>query len=147
MAHSGGAAKLQGCRILVIEDERIIREIVVRMLKSLGVGHVVEVATAEEGWSCLVGARREGFHLVLTDLTLPGASGATLIKALRELPSPGAKTLPIIVITGSTDVDTYRKIAASGVSGYLIKPISRDLLRGAIENALFGAARVAEAAV
>lgn len=141
-----GTARLQGCRVLVIEDERIIREIVVRMLKSLGVNHVVECATAEDAWDCLVGERREGFHAVITDLTLPGVSGATLIKKLRELPSPAAKTLPIIVLTGSTDLDTYKKIAPNRVSSYLVKPISRDLLRDSLEKAIFGATPVPKVA-
>lgn len=124
-------------RVLLIEDERITREIVVRLLRSIGIRDVVECPTAEEGWRRLVGGGDQPFHVVVTDLTLPGASGAVFLKKLRQLASPRAKTFPVIVLTASNDLETYKSVEASGVSSYLIKPVSADLLRSAIEKAVF----------
>jgi len=121
--------------ILVVEDERIIREIVVRMLNVLGVGEIVDVSSAESAWEHLLSGKKH-FHAVITDLSLPGASGGCLIKNLRSLPSPRAKTLPIIVLTGSSDLATYKRVEGNGISSYLIKPISVDLLRASLEKAM-----------
>lgn len=136
---------LRGVKILLIEDERVIRELVVRMLKSIGITSVTEASTAEAAWDYLAGEKRRPFHAVITDLTLPGVSGTTLIRKLRMLSSPRAKTMPVIVLTGSTDLATYKQVEASNVSSYLVKPISADILRSAIEKALRPPAAAAEA--
>jgi len=127
--------KLRGLKVLLIEDERVIRELVSRMLKSIGVKDITESSSAEDAWSYLVGERRQPFHIIITDLTLPGVSGGTMLKKLRELPSPRAKTMPVIVLTGSTDLATYKKVEGCGISSYLVKPISVDMLRAALEKA------------
>jgi len=136
-AKEAPSRKLDRVRVLLVEDERIIREIVVRLLKAIGVREVTEAATAEDGWRLLVGQDQQTFHVLITDLTLPGASGGTLVKKLRELPYPRAKTFPVIVLTGSNDLETYKLVEPWGISSYLIKPVSADLLRSAIEKAVF----------
>ncbi len=146
MSTTSAPIDLSDCKILLIEDERLIRDIVVRMLSSIGVSDVTEASSAEAGWNYLVGEKQRHFHLVITDLTLPGASGSTFIKRLRALPSAAAKALPIIVLTGSTDLATYNKVAGFGISSYLMKPVSRDILRAAIEKAMSPAAPSASAA-
>ena len=127
---------LRQLKVLLVEDERVIREILLRMLASIGVTDVTDVSSAESAWENLTGDKRKPFHVIITDLTLPGASGGVLIKMLREMPSPRAKTLPVIVLTGDNNPTTYKKLEASGISSYLIKPVSADLLRSAIERAL-----------
>lgn len=124
----------------------MIREIIVRMLNGIGITEVTEASSAEAGWSYLAGEKAKPFHVVITDLTLPGLSGGTLIKGIRELATPGAKLMPIIVLTGSTDLATYKKIAEYRISSYLIKPISKDMLRAAIEKAVLPAAATQAAA-
>ena len=106
------------------------------MLKSIGVTDVTEAPSAEMAWSYLVGTQRRGFHAVIADLGLPGISGIKLIKKLRAMPSPRAKELPIIVVTGTNDLTTFKKLEAQNISSYLIKPISAGLLQSAIEKAL-----------
>jgi hypothetical protein len=54
-AKEAPSRKLDRVRVLLIEDERIIREIVVRLLKAIGIREVTEAATAEDGWRLLVG--------------------------------------------------------------------------------------------
>jgi two-component system sensor histidine kinase/response regulator len=137
---------LRGVKILLIEDERVIRELVARMLKSIGITEITETSTAESAWDYLTGDKRRPFHAIITDLTLPGISGTTLIKKLRTLSSPRAKTLPVIVLTGSSDLATYKQVEASNVSSYLIKPISAAILKSAIEKALGVPAAGAEVA-
>lgn len=139
--NDAASRNLDRVRVLLIEDERVIREIVVRLLRTIGIREVTEAATAEDGWHLLVGQDQQSFHVLITDLTLPGASGGTLVKKLRELPSPRAKTFPVIVLTGSNDLETYKLVEPWGISSYLIKPVSAGLLRAAIEKAVFPESR------
>jgi CheY-like chemotaxis protein len=122
--------------VLLIEDERVVREILLRMLGNIGITKVTQASSAEGAWAFLAGDKAKAFHVVITDLNLPGVSGAVLIKELRSLPLPRAKTLPIIVLTGDRDTATYKQVATSGISSYLIKPISDDMLRTAIARAV-----------
>jgi len=136
MSYPTANADLRGYRVLLIEDERVVREIILRMLKAIGVTDVIEARSAEDAWVYLVGDKCQPFHVIMTDLTLPGVSGGAMIKMLRGLPSMRAKTMPIIVLTGSADLETYRKVESSRISSYLIKPISSDILRAALEKAV-----------
>ncbi len=127
---------LQKCNVLLVEDERLIREILCRQMKSIGITEVVEASSAESAWNLLTDSKSKGFNVVITDIKLPGISGAAFVKQLRSLRSPRAKKIPIIVLTGDSQLKTYRVLARYNISSYLIKPISADLLRRAIEYAL-----------
>ncbi|MCC6912571.1 MAG: response regulator [Rhodospirillaceae bacterium] len=127
---------LGAVRVLIVEDERVIRQLVGRMLASLGIKEVTEASSAEAAWQYLAGPKSKLFDIVITDLTLPGVSGIGLIENIRALPSVRAKTLPVVVLTGSGDPATYKKAEAAGISGYLVKPISVDLLRRTMYRAL-----------
>lgn len=135
---SESAKRLDDVRILLVEDERIVRDLVVKSLKSVGVKSVTEVATAEDAWERLVGSKQELFHVLIADLTLPGASGGTLLRKLRQLPTPRAKTFPVIVLTGNNDTGMYKSLEPLGISSYLLKPVSTELLRAAVERAVYG---------
>ncbi|MDX2143891.1 MAG: response regulator [Rhodospirillaceae bacterium] len=129
---------LKDCRILVIEDERIVREILLRFLNAIGVKEAIDYSTAESGWEALVGPKAKAFDLLLVDLNLPGVSGQTLIKKLRELPYPAAKALPIVVLTGENNPTTFKQLEPHNIAAYLIKPVSQDVLKAAMERALSG---------
>ncbi|MSO97755.1 MAG: response regulator [Rhodospirillaceae bacterium] len=128
---------LKDARILVIEDERIIREILIRFLTALGVKEVDDFSTAESGWEAVV-VKGKPYDVLVVDLVLPGASGATFIKKLRELPAPRAKTITIVVLTGDNSQATFKQLEPYNISAYLIKPVSQDVLKGALEKALSG---------
>lgn len=82
-------------RILVVEDDPLLREIVSSMLRLEG--HVVE--TASDGEAGLETARGGGFDLVLMDLVLPKMGGVEVIGILKQ-ESPD---LPVIAMSGSAN--------------------------------------------
>lgn len=127
---------LRGCKVLLIEDERVIRELIYRLLQSAGVRDIVDCASAEAAWEKLVGPAAQIFHAVITDINLPGASGITFLKNLRGLPGQRAKTLPVIILSGDSQLSTYKKFDRLNISSYLIKPVSADLLKCALEKAI-----------
>jgi DNA-binding response OmpR family regulator len=82
-------------RILVVDDEPALCELVARMLRAEGY-EVVKACDAEAGWE-LIDMAAESFDLVVTDSRMPGMSGIEFIRRLRG----HNPTLPIIHISGS----------------------------------------------
>jgi DNA-binding response OmpR family regulator len=82
-------------RILVVDDEPALCELVARMLRDEGY-EVVKACDGHAGWE-LIGIAAESFDLVVTDSRMPGMSGIEFIRRLRE----HNPTLPIIHISGS----------------------------------------------
>lgn len=108
--------------ILVIEDERVLGEMLTLILR--GDGHrVVYASTGEIG---LESALREPPDLLLLDLNLPGMNGFEVLRALRQNP----KTLHIPVIVLSARQDSRDKVAAFNLFAhdYLTKPFNSDEL-------------------
>jgi CheY-like chemotaxis protein len=82
-------------RILVIEDDQNVREVVIALLASFG----YDCQTAADGRSGLVRLGEDAWDLVLTDLAMPEVSGWELVDAIRQQ----APTVPIVVMTGLRD--------------------------------------------
>jgi CheY-like chemotaxis protein len=108
-------------RILLIDDNEIVRETVRRVLKASG--HSIE--TAADGTAGQVKFAGEAFDLVICDLHMPGEGGAATIRAIREKnPNVG-----IIAISGSGTPEALAKATGLGADMTLAKPFqNKDLL-------------------
>jgi len=115
-------------RILIVEDNQLVRRMLSRRLAAVGFG-VSSVESSTEAIAQLEGAPVD---LVLSDVNLPGGDGFELIDRMRER----AMETPVILISGATG-DT-RAALAHGAAGYFEKPFDFDALVGAIELALAG---------
>ena len=117
-------------KILVIEDEEILAEILVMGLGADG--HTV--ITADDGVAGLKAARSENPDLIVTDMSLPKMTGWELIEKLRA--EPAIATVPIIAMTGHATADDRSAAYAAGVSAYQIKPIDMARLKTKITELL-----------
>ncbi len=115
-----------GRRVLIVEDDETLRQIVARHLRSQGY-EVAEAPSAEAA----VDAMASAWHpdVVLLDLNLPGDNGWDL---LRGTALAGAGSPPVI-ITSATTVSPKR-LAEFGCAGYLPKPFPLDTLVATIER-------------
>ncbi|MEO0325984.1 MAG: response regulator [Myxococcota bacterium] len=120
--YSEVAPRYEGHAVLVIDDSKLQRRILERILGDLGFGQVQLAATGEEA---LDRAQASAFDVVLVDWNVPGIEGAALLRALREA-QPGAK---FIVVSAETDLGVMEEALASGADEYLMKPAAPDLLR------------------
>jgi DNA-binding response OmpR family regulator len=125
--------------ILVVEDDRAIRDLLVAFLKSGGFENVVAAGNAEEAFFYIFKDRGLHIQLALVDLVLPNASGLALIRRIRNAKSAHRRALPVVVLTGRTDTGTYKAAARRGIQGYLMKPISASLLVETVKKVLNGA--------
>jgi PAS domain S-box-containing protein len=115
-------------RILVIEDEETIRDVLVRTLAQ--VPH--EVTTAENGEKGIQLFQKERFDMVLTDLGMPGLSGWEVCKRIKEM-SPRT---PVGMITGwGTEVD-QEKVKETGLDFLISKPFDFQQLLKAVNEAI-----------
>jgi CheY-like chemotaxis protein len=110
-------------RILIVEDEPTVRDLLCTILNSSY--ECVAVRSAEE----LALLSESDFDAAVTDVNLPGMGGEEFLKAAVGL-RPG---LPVIVMTGA-DADEAKFIEA-GAAGYLLKPFRIEELAALLEQA------------
>lgn len=117
--------------ILVVDDEPLLVRINKRQLENKG--YSVSGCTESSDALELFTKDPDSFHLLLTDLTMPGMSGIELIKQIHHH-SPG---LPVIVMTGMIDKQIEDQLYELGVSAVVVKPVMEDELLIAVAN-VFG---------
>jgi len=115
-------------RILVVEDEPVIRELVRSMLHD----GPVEVETASTGADGLRLVREGGFQLVLLDVVLPGMDGLTVCRLLKADPSTAG--VPLYMLTAKTRRADLEAALAAGANGYIHKPFRGSELMELVER-------------
>ena len=113
--------------VLIVDDEQSIRETLSEFLEEEG--HAVVVAADVQAAMSAVG--ETPLDVVVTDIGLPGVTGVTLLKQLRQ----HAPQVQVIMITGEPTVDTATEAVRQGAFDYLPKPVSRDRLKAVVASA------------
>lgn len=110
--------------ILVVEDEPLSRDVIVRYLT--GAGYTVSVVS--DGAACLAWlALGQRCDLVLIDMAMPHITGPEAIRAIRQRFSPDS--LPIIVVSALADSDDVVRGLDAGANDYVTKPVNfRELV-------------------
>jgi len=116
-------------RILVIDDDRSLREVVRYILAESG-HEVLAAADGREGLALLA---REP-DLVITDMRMPGLDGMEVLRAVREAADDASP--PVIVLTAHGTVEQAVAAMKLGAFTYLLKPFARDELRLTVDQAL-----------
>lgn len=111
-------------RVLVVEDNPINRVILAEQLRTLG----CTVALSQDGVEALSLCREQAFDLVVTDINMPRMDGHALARQLREDGNP----VPVIGATANATAEERERCLASGMQGYLSKPIDIARLRKAL---------------
>ena len=109
---------LQGCRVLLVDDNEINLDVAGAMLCGLG----TVVTKAENGQQALDELRRKEFDVVLMDVHMPVLDGYEATKAIRE--QAKWRDLPLIALTASTMSGDREKAIAAGMNDFLKKPIN-----------------------
>lgn len=120
---SGGEVSASRTRILVIEDDDDILDLMGKTLTDAG----FDVVMAPGGREAVRAAREHSSDLVLTDLAMPWVGGPEVIRELRARPVPGR--VPVIAVTAHGVGPLWEDALAAGCDALLCKPFSRaDLL-------------------
>jgi DNA-binding NtrC family response regulator len=111
--------------ILLVEDDAFEAQTLSRYLGRAG-HSVTIVQTAEEALPCLA---RDIFDVAIVDLSLPGMSGLDFLKQTR-----GEGAVPVIVVTGDSDVATVVAAMRSGAQDYVVKPLTMKTLEHVLDR-------------
>ena len=107
-------------RILVAEDDHAIRTLITTKLKQEN----YTIYTAENGEEALSVMEKHKVDLLISDILLPVMDGYSLVKALRET----KHTLPILMITAKSQLESLEEAFTLGVDDYMVKPIRLEEL-------------------
>jgi DNA-binding response OmpR family regulator len=103
-------------RILIVEDEKKLLDILQRSLRSDG--YLVDgVGTAFDG---LEYVKTYHYDLIIIDLQLPDGTGTSLLKQIREL----GHSMPALILTARSDLDSKVENFQAGADDYVIKPVA-----------------------
>ena len=118
-----------GARILVVEDEPVIRDVLKRLFKP----HGYRLTILERGDDALGELEKGGdYDLLITDLSLPGASGMEILEKSKAV----APESPVIMITAYASVDSAVEAMRLGALDYIPKPFNNDQVLLVVKKAL-----------
>jgi phosphoserine phosphatase RsbU/P len=118
--------------ILVVDDDRASRRLLVRTLTAAG----YSCAEAESGEEALAFVRKQPPCLLLLDYDMPGLDGADVSKQIRVDPSPAIAQIPTIMLTGHGGEESEVLCLQAGADDFVTKPIHPEVLRARIETQL-----------
>ena len=104
--------------ILIVDDERVIREVLAERLGDLG--H--QCTTATSAFEALKEIDGGQFDLVLADIDMPGKDGLALLEEIKQ----GKPDTDVIMVTGIVDTDTAIRAIRLGASDYVTKPFNLE---------------------
>lgn len=117
-------------RILLVDDEIIVRNVVQKMLERGG----FEVLVAQSGWEALqlLDDHREDIACILLDLTMPNMDGAKTLQAIREK----NKRIPVILSSGYSEEEATSRLRKHQIAAFLQKPYKASTLVRLLQRVL-----------
>jgi signal transduction histidine kinase/AmiR/NasT family two-component response regulator len=126
-------------RVLVVDDHDINRRAIQLILQPLG----CDIATAADGMSALKICDAEAFDLIFMDVRMPELDGRETTRRIRAGGGPNARA-PVIAVTADTSPEDIAACTAAGMTYFVPKPITPQMLLGAINHVMTQAQDEAE---
>jgi EAL domain-containing protein (putative c-di-GMP-specific phosphodiesterase class I) len=118
----------QKARVLVVDDENEVRQVMVRMLTAAG----YDVCAANDGSEAIRLLDTEAVDLVVTDLAMPNADGMSVLRTVRERNAE----LPVVLVAGAPTTESAIRAVRYRATEYLTKPLDPDTFMDAVRRAL-----------
>lgn len=115
-------------KVLVVDDDPVVGKSFDRVLSGKGYA----VITARDGEEALNKLRNETYDLVFTDIKMPGMNGLEVAERVRA----SQPWLPVVIVTGYGTAAYEARAKAAGVSAFLHKPLSPEMIEGSTQQAL-----------
>ena len=108
-------------KLLVVDDNPHMRKLVVTVLQAFGAVQIFEAADAEKAWAML---RDINPDVIFLDWMMEGMTGLDFVRMVRTSAGSPNPFVPIIMLTGYTQMDYVRAARDAGVNEFLAKPVS-----------------------
>jgi CheY-like chemotaxis protein len=119
------APRLDGVRVLVVDDTALVLEVVTEILR--GVGAIVTAVGSAR--AALQALRSEPPDVLLSDIAMPGEDGYWLIDRVRALPADAGGATAAIALTAHGGLEDYPRVLRAGFQAHLAKPVGmRELV-------------------
>jgi two-component system, chemotaxis family, chemotaxis protein CheY len=118
-------------KILIVDDFATMRKVIRNLLKQLGYENIAE---AEDGVIALRTLRSQKIDLVVSDWNMPNMTGLELLKAVRT--DEELKATPFLMVTAEALQDNVIAAVKAGVSNYIVKPFTAEVLNDKISKIL-----------
>ncbi|MBV8621012.1 MAG: PAS domain-containing protein [Curvibacter sp.] len=122
-ASAGGHERLQGARVLLVEDNELNQDVAVGLLSLIG----VQVDLAENGRVALDRVAKAEYDLILMDMQMPVMDGITATRAMAPLLE--RRPTPVVAMTANARTSDREACMRAGMVDYLSKPIDPEALR------------------
>ena len=121
------AHSLQGCQVLLCEDNELNMEIAQTLLEQKGMG-VHCAANGQEGLQQFQQSPPGSIDIVLMDLRMPVMNGYEAVRSIRALPRRDARSVPILAMSADAYPEDVERCLQAGMNGHIAKPVDPQLL-------------------
>jgi len=115
--------------ILIVDDFSTMRRIIRNLLRDLGFNNTSE---ADDGKTALPMLKSGRFDFLVTDWSMPGMDGLTLLRTVRA--DEELSHMPVLMVTAEAKREQIVIAAEAGVNGYVVKPFTAATLKDKIEK-------------
>ncbi len=116
---------LSSLTVLLVDDNREMRKLLRAVLNTLKVGPIIEAGAATDALRVL---HEMPIDLVITDLNMDPVSGLDLVRMVRKGNDSANPRVPIIMLTGHTDIHLVEEARDVGIDEFVAKPVSTQAL-------------------
>ncbi len=127
-------AGLDAVRVLVVDDNQHMRAIVSAMLNSFGIKMVRE---AKDGADAIETLRRWPADLAICDFLMEPVDGVAFTHEVRNAPDSPNPYLPVVMLTGHSELSRVTEARDSGVTEFVVKPLTAKALVDRINMVIF----------
>lgn len=119
-------------KVLLVEDDALVRFVVSEMLEELG----MECVSCADGSECLDQFDDEvrSFNMIILDIHMPVKSGLDVVREIREGECKWPTDIPIIALTADSYWQEDKRASDIGFTGVLAKPVTTGALRACMEQ-------------
>jgi two-component system chemotaxis response regulator CheY len=118
--------KLAGLSVLIVDDIKAMRAIIRVTLRNFGIEHVFEAA---DGQAALVMLSERQVDVVISDICMAPMNGIEFTRRLRQPNNGFNPFVPVLMVSGHTEVSFVKDALAAGVTAFLAKPVTPANLR------------------
>ena len=108
-------------RVLVVDDEKLTRKLIIQVLKSVGYEIVAEAENGQMGVELFKTYKPD---IVTLDVRMPKMDGVSALKKIKAI----NKDAVVVMLTAENDSETVTELIKSGATNYIVKPVRRDLI-------------------